>query len=413
MAKDSVEMSRNGEYIENIENGDQNGGSDSQQEVIEILTDEEDNNRGSSSGSINITNNNEPFIIADHNDDDDIQITGANTMNSGDRAPRRIRRHNDLTSINESRNIRRRPNEEEDDIQIIDERPAERGLIPPVDMLPTLAPDNFRRRVQGIETPVGVFQSYEGSSTPYSGSESERSNRYTEPPRRIPTRSRRTRRVRPPRSNDFIALDHFVLSQQLYHNLYGDWSGLEDLPNADAVEGSVMARIERDNENAVDQRLQNENIFNRTALKSKKDIAENELPGYTNDIKPDSNICCDLCGIILGEGIPDDFKPNLYYSKDDNFKEFCEDYKVQAPWFCIKQCLPADVDLSKRVFVAKCGHIYCGRCVKNIGNRPSGRRKQNQKITIDNPLVYAPRKCTNSECNLSFTGKKSFTELYF
>lgn len=412
MPKDHIDMSRNGEYLANMENNGENDASDSQQEVIEILTDDEEDNRESSFGSNNITNSEEPLIVREHNDDDDIQITGASTMNSNERAPRIIRRRNNAALMDQSRNVRRRHNDDEDEIQIIDERPAERQLIPPVDMLPSYASDSLRRRVQGIETPIGVFQSNENSSTSFSGSESERGLRYTETPRRNPLRSRRARRMRPPR-NDFVALDHFVLSQQLYHNLYGNWNGHEDLPNADAVEGSVMARIERDNENAVDQRLQNENIFNRAALKNKKEIAEKELPGYTNDIKPESNICCDLCGIILGEGIPNDFKPDVYYNEEENFKKFCEDYKVQAPWFCIRQCLPVDIDLSKRVFVAKCGHIYCGRCVKNIGNRPSGRRKQNQKLTIDNPLVYAPRKCTNFECNLSFTGKKSFTELYF
>lgn len=411
MAKGPIVMSREGEDLESIENGSDSRATDSQQEVIEILTDGEDDLSPSSNGNNDATtNNNEPYIIEDLNDDDEIQITGTNNMESDSIRTRRIRRRGNEQPEEPERNVRRRTQNDEDDIQIIDERPAERRLSPQEGV----ASNPLLQRMQRVqlETPIGIFQSYENSSGSVSGSDGER-NRYTEPPHRITTRSRRARRLRTPRSGNFVALDHFVLSQQLYHNMYGDWDVPESIPNSDTIEGSVMARIERDNENLVDQRLQNENIYNRVALNNKKGISESELPGYSNDIKPDLNLCCELCGVTLGEGIPDDFKPNLYYNEGDNFSKFCQQYEVQAPWFCIKQCMPVDIDLSKRVFAAKCGHVYCGRCVKNIGNRPSGRRKQNQKLSIDNPLISCPRKCASSECNLNFTGKKSFTELYF
>lgn len=63
MPKDPIDMSRNGEYLANMENEGENGALDSQQEVIEILTDDEEDNRESSFGSNNITNSEEPLLL--------------------------------------------------------------------------------------------------------------------------------------------------------------------------------------------------------------------------------------------------------------------------------------------------------------------------------------------------------------
>lgn len=412
MSRDSRETSQEGGNGKNggIANPRESQSNEEPQEVIEILSDEDQDDIQPVENVDDATGNNESLVIQEqNNEDDDIQITGSNSTDQSASETGRIRRRGQLVLRLRERDVRRRTNNEEDDIEIIDERPAEQALSSGMNPFHRSLLSRFQEN--HVETPIGVFETNDNSSTSRSESENERITRSLEPRRRMPTRSSRGRRLRTPRMNDYVPLEQFILSQQLYRNLYGDFEDFDDQPMSDVVEGSVMARIERDNENAIDQRLQNENLFNRKALQNKKEVTDKELPGFTNDITPDTNSCCVLCGVILGEGIPEDFKANIYYN--DNFKLFSKQYTVQAPWFCIKQCLPADFDLAKRVFVAKCGHVYCGRCVKNIGNRPPGRKKQNQAHSIENPLISAPKKCACKECNVSFIGKKSFTELYF
>ena len=82
---------------------------------------------------------------------------------------------------------------------------------------------------------------------------------------------------------------------------------------------------------------------------------------------------CELCNIELGEGVPEDFQGDVRY--DSKFQHYCQEYECTAPWFCIYPFTKVDIDLSKRAFISKCGHLFCGRCVKNIGNRPKEKRK--------------------------------------
>lgn len=177
-------------------------------------------------------------------------------------------------------------------------------------------------------------------------------------------------------------------------------------------ERSIMNVIERDNERALDRKLQDENKYNRKALKEKKDQIKREVPGYTSDVKSDENVGCELCGITLGEGIPEDFKATSQYNL--GLEKYIEQFNVRAPWFCFKTLTDVDKELSKRVFLSKCGHLYCGRCIKNIGNRPRRRlRKEERVLTIENPDICSPVKCPSLGCAHTFKGKRSFTELYF
>lgn len=180
----------------------------------------------------------------------------------------------------------------------------------------------------------------------------------------------------------------------------------------DEVSSVIMRRLELEDENTLDRKIESENRHNRKMLMQKQYMADGEVEGYTSNISPEKNHMCELCGVILGEGIPKDFQPDAKY--DENLAEHAQKYRVNAPWFCIRQCFEADIELSKRVFMAKCGHVFCGRCIKNIGNRPTGRRsKKNERLTILNPHVSAPRKCPAPECGFTFTNsKRTFTELY-
>lgn len=190
----------------------------------------------------------------------------------------------------------------------------------------------------------------------------------------------------------------------------GEFPGFED-NNFSSMNRSIMERIERDNEQEMDRRLESENKFNRKTLLDKKAQIKREVKGYTNDIHKDANLGCELCGITLGEGIPEDFKTNIKYNQD--YAKYQEEFGVAAPWFCSLQITDVDKDLSKRVFLSKCGHIYCGRCIKNIGNRPRGKNSKKKLLSMENPAIYAPSSCPAVGCEHKFRGKKSFIELFF
>lgn len=178
------------------------------------------------------------------------------------------------------------------------------------------------------------------------------------------------------------------------------------------VSASIMDRINREDEITLDRKTEIENIHNRKALREKQGIAKTEIDGYTNNINPDVNCLCELCGVVLGQGIPLDFQPDPKY--DENLAEHAGRCRVNAPWFCLRQCFDIDITLSKRVFAAKCGHVFCGRCIKNMGNRPPAKRGQAQKVvSIVNPHISAPRKCPAAGCGIGFNkGKRTFTELF-
>lgn len=179
----------------------------------------------------------------------------------------------------------------------------------------------------------------------------------------------------------------------------------------DQVENSIMQRIERENESELDSRFQREVAFNRKALTAKQETSNQEVRGYTNDIKSGSHLGCELCGTILGRGIPAEFAADPSYN--ENYEKHAKELRVQSPWICVGQLTQADRDLLRRVFINKCGHAYCGRCVKNIGNRPR-RKRGSAPVSVPNmnPLLYAPAKCPALECRKQFT-TKSFIEIYF
>lgn len=170
------------------------------------------------------------------------------------------------------------------------------------------------------------------------------------------------------------------------------------------IEELIMRRIERDNDRAVDERFEKEKVFNLKTIQLKREVAELEdKEKYTNDLSPNDIIVCELCGVRLGEGIPDGFRTDPRYNA--KLDEYQTEYGVLAPWFCLITLTETDCELSKRVFAAKCGHTYCGRCVKNIGNAPRAKRQKLKDMS--HPQVYAPLKCS---CGGSL--KRKFTELY-
>lgn len=191
-----------------------------------------------------------------------------------------------------------------------------------------------------------------------------------------------------------------------FHGLEFGFGGAEQ-----GVSAHVLEAIRRSEEREMDKKLEKEDQINRKTLEKKQEAAKDLVEGYTSTISTDDNYVCELCAVVLGEGIPLDFKPDIKY--DDNIDEHAAKLRTNAPWFCIRQCFDTDIELLKRVFAAKCGHVFCGRCIKNIANRPLLKgRKKNEKSSILNPRVSSPHKCPVKDCGASFMGKKTFTELY-
>lgn len=177
------------------------------------------------------------------------------------------------------------------------------------------------------------------------------------------------------------------------------------------VSAHVLEAIRRSEERDMDKKLEKEDQINRKTLEKKQEAAKDSVEGYTSTISTEDNYVCELCAVVLGEGIPLDFKPDIKY--DDKIDEHAAKLRTNAPWFCIRLCFETDIELLKRVFAAKCGHVFCGRCIKNIANRPLLKgRKRNEQSNILNPRVSSPRKCPVKDCGASFMGKKTFTELY-
>lgn len=132
----------------------------------------------------------------------------------------------------------------------------------------------------------------------------------------------------------------------------------------------------------------------------------------TTTIDPEEDYSCPLCGVTLGVGIESDFKKS-----SKSLQELQEINGVPAPYQATPLITVTDIDLSKRIFFSKCGHTYCGRCVKNITSI-KGILKQNKKKinkndqSITNPFIYAPLKCVIDDCNSSFNIKNPFSEIY-
>ncbi|RCK54859.1 hypothetical protein Cantr_03830 [Candida viswanathii] len=179
------------------------------------------------------------------------------------------------------------------------------------------------------------------------------------------------------------------------------------------IESSIMRRIEEDTNRTINSRMASEAAFNKKVVEEREKQIAKEKPTHTSTISKDEHLVCELCNVELGEGVPEDFEGDSRY--DGKLMHYCQEYQCTAPWFCVYPFTEVDIELSKRVFISKCGHMFCGRCVKNIGNRPKRSRKGSKEAkleSIKNPNIYAPLKCPEPDCGKRFT-PRSFTEIYF
>lgn len=323
----------------------------------------------------------------------------------GDLGNERRRRRDQRSPADDGSRTRRRIADE--DVEVLDVRPAASRLTPQVEDAPT----HFTRSEAELYRRHLLDRLQNGRlETPFGSVRSRHHDHLFEELNRLDA-SARERQMQDHINSTIMTRGRLRNSpltflQEILGQLYD--RGVPD--QGDEIEASILARIERDNEHRLDHRLQSENIYNKRTLQDKTEVAMHELKGYTNNIEPGTDTCCELCGVVLGVGIPESFSPDPRY--DERISEYQTEYKSLAPWFCFKQCTQVDVELSKRVFAAKCGHVYCGRCFKNIGSRPPLRRKRNE-TSIENPRVYAPRACVADECGTNFRGKHPFAEVFF
>lgn len=180
------------------------------------------------------------------------------------------------------------------------------------------------------------------------------------------------------------------------------------------VDQHIMNIIEqRENQEADKKR----NI-NESATKAYHDYCEEKIKSikapYTTTLDPEEDYVCILCGVTLGEGLPEEFRGNIKHTKLEKLQE---ENDVTAPYQALNLITDADRDLAKRIFISTCGHTYCGRCVKNISGVKAILKEKKNKFKktdkdIDNPFIYAPSKCIAPGCNIGLVAKRRFNEIF-
>lgn len=179
----------------------------------------------------------------------------------------------------------------------------------------------------------------------------------------------------------------------------------------DEVPQDLMEMIQRREEAEFDKKRE-KNLDGTAGVQREMDerVAAIKEP-FTTKIDQQEEYVCPLCAVTLGVGIPDDFTSNRASRPLPAWQE-SED--VRAPFRALELVTAADRDLSKRVFVARCGHTYCGRCVRNISKarEMKGRRYKREENDITNLYVCSPKQCIGADCSKRLTGKTAFVEVF-
>lgn len=318
----------------------------------------------------------------------------------------------------------------EDDLEIVAEQTASRPLsLPPPSHTEIAAPGRtFHIRDSDSNRPARPFASAEFPSTtrirnPRTTTPVQRQRQLHQRQRQINVRSRQRlsleRSVRdeimriisasgaslvyePPPTHDY--------DLRLTHNrVHGDY-----LPEGRDVESGIMDMIQQNEERENDSRVRHrKRIANQERKKHEEKAALNKKGSqkYTHTLEEKSKTACELCGTILGEGIPQNYTCNHTISTSKN------DHRFQAPWQLLESLTEKDTTLSRKTFFGRCGHVYCGRCIHNIFNLD--RRKLKRKppenstdIDMKNAATVAPRICPAENCGHKIT-KRFFTEIFY
>lgn len=126
---------------------------------------------------------------------------------------------------------------------------------------------------------------------------------------------------------------------------------------------------------------------------------------------------CTLCGVELGVGIPDQFEGITKIDRSVSFECLVYKYQFHCPYQTLARPSQLDRDLSRRTFVAPCGHTYCGRCFARIDNARGKSRMAKRKLAqlkgSAHPDNYGPKICPAKECNSPIRTRGKMREAFF
>ncbi|SCU82935.1 LANO_0B07888g1_1 [Lachancea nothofagi CBS 11611] len=126
---------------------------------------------------------------------------------------------------------------------------------------------------------------------------------------------------------------------------------------------------------------------------------------------------CTLCGVELGVGIPDDHKGSKSEDRGVSFEALVAKYQFHCPFQTLQSITTADRDLSRRTYVAVCGHMFCGRCFKRL-DTASAQGKMSKKKLKDlggpsHPDNYGPKQCPADNCRGQLRSRFRMKEAFF
>ncbi|CAR25654.1 ZYRO0A04994p [Zygosaccharomyces rouxii] len=126
---------------------------------------------------------------------------------------------------------------------------------------------------------------------------------------------------------------------------------------------------------------------------------------------------CTLCGVELGVGIPDEFEGITKMDRGVSFECLVYKYQFHCPYQTLARPSQLDRDLSRRTFVAPCGHTYCGRCFARIDNARGKSRMAKRKLAqlkgSAHPDNYGPKICPAKGCKSPIRTRGKMREAFF
>ncbi|AAS52894.1 AER213Cp [Eremothecium gossypii ATCC 10895] len=127
-------------------------------------------------------------------------------------------------------------------------------------------------------------------------------------------------------------------------------------------------------------------------------------------------VCC-LCGVELGLGIPDDFAGISAVDRGVSFESLVSKYDFHCPYQALAHPSIADRDLSRKTFVAHCGHTFCGRCFARINNAKRFSKISKKRLAElhgpSHPDNYGPRVCPAEGCRGQLRTRGKMREVFF
>ncbi|CCD22805.1 SUMO-targeted ubiquitin ligase complex subunit SLX5 NDAI_0A06510 [Naumovozyma dairenensis CBS 421] len=126
---------------------------------------------------------------------------------------------------------------------------------------------------------------------------------------------------------------------------------------------------------------------------------------------------CILCGVELGVGIPKDFVGTSDKDHGVSFEFLVSKYDFHCPYQSLSKPSQLDRDLSQKVYVASCGHTFCGRCYVRIDNAKSKSKLPKKKLAelkgSSHPDNYGPKTCPGPSCKTLLRSRGRMREIYF